>query len=118
MTLSKNCDAAGHRNRRPIYWLACALIVAAPQFAHAENAENGLRLSRALCVNCHSVEPGGAARQFVADVPSFMAIATKPGQSADRMQGYILTPHPPMPQVQLTKNELADIAAYVMTLKK
>jgi hypothetical protein len=29
-----------------------------------------------------------------------------------------MNPHPPMPQVQLTSAELADIAAYIVSLKE
>ncbi len=85
--------------------------------AHAANAVNGQRLVRKLCTNCHIVEPGGASNEVVAGVPSFMAAAAKEGQSAEKIGAYILNPHPPMPKVQLTTAELADIAAYIMSLK-
>lgn len=94
-----------------------ALLIAAAPTAHAENAANGQRLSRSLCTNCHIVEPGGTSKQVAADVPSFMAIAKMPGRNADKVQGFILNPHPPMPQVQLTAAELADIASYIVSLK-
>jgi len=84
--------------------------------AHAGSAANGQRLTRSLCTNCHIVEPGGASKQGTADVPSFMAVAKKAAQTTGKVEAYILNPHPPMPQVQLTKAELADVAAYIMTL--
>jgi mono/diheme cytochrome c family protein len=93
------------------------LLAAALHPACAGNTADGLRLARTLCTNCHIVEPGGASREVVAGVPSFMAVANKEAQTADKIGTYILNPHPPMPQVQLTTAELADIAAYIMSLK-
>ena len=85
--------------------------------AQAANAVNGQRLARTLCTNCRIVEPGGASNEVVAGVPSFMAAAAKEGQSAEKIGGYILNPHPPMPKVQFTTAELADVAVFIMTLK-
>jgi mono/diheme cytochrome c family protein len=97
--------------------LLMTLLIAAVPVAHAENAANGQKLARALCVNCHIVEPGGSAGNIAADVPSFTAIAKIPGWNAGKVEGFILNPHPPMPQVQLTASELTDIAAYIVSLK-
>jgi cytochrome c len=98
--------------------LSLAVVLAASLHpARAADTANGLRLARALCTNCHTVEPGNASKEVVAGVPSFIAVANKEAQTEDKAADYILNPHPPMPQVQLTKTELADVAAYIMTLK-
>jgi mono/diheme cytochrome c family protein len=99
--------------------LACAALLAGIGTAQAANPANGQIVARKLCVNCHIVEPGGAPgqRDVPAGVPSFMAIAEKPGQTEDRLTGFMLNPHPPMPQVQLTRRELDDLAAYILSLQ-
>jgi mono/diheme cytochrome c family protein len=50
-------------------------------------------------------------------VPSFARIANKPGQTAAAIAGAIVVPHPPMPQTNLTREEIGDVAAYILTLK-
>lgn len=104
--------------RSRIALLAMLATVAAPADAFAADTATGQRLANSLCTNCHVVEPGGSRRQDVTvDVPSFMAVAVKSGQTADKIQAYILNPHPPMPEVQLSTSQLADMAAYIMSLK-
>jgi mono/diheme cytochrome c family protein len=79
------------------------------------DAAMGLRLARTMCSNCHMVEPGGAT-SALADVPSFMEIARRPGRDAQRLQGFMIAPHPPMPTLQLTRQDLEDLSAHILTL--
>jgi hypothetical protein len=53
-----------------------------------------------------------------ADVPSFLAIARRPGSTAEYLAGKIIVPHPAMPGVALTADEIRDIVAYIVTLKR
>lgn len=96
--------------------LSLAVAQAAPLPGKPDPA-NGLALARSLCVNCHQVEPGASDR-VLADVPTFREIAHWPGITAKRIEGFILDPHPAMPQVQLTREELADLAAYILSLQE
>jgi len=79
--------------------------------------ENGRRVARALCTNCHLIgeQPGASVNP---DVPSFAAIANQPGQSSDRISNWLLNAHGQMPNAHLTRKELADIAAYIMAQRK
>jgi mono/diheme cytochrome c family protein len=101
-------------------WLLGIFILGATASAPCEAADaaRGKELARSLCTNCHIVGPGEARGVVNADIPSFMAIAAKEGQSEDRIKGAVINPHPVMPNVQLTKQELDAIAAYIMSLKK
>ncbi len=78
----------------------------------------GKTLARSLCSNCHIVGPGEAPAVVNVDIPSFVAVAAKDGQSAEKIKANVLNPHPVMPQVQLSKPELDAIAAYIMSLKE
>jgi mono/diheme cytochrome c family protein len=90
------------------------LVVATPP-----NPERGLQLATKLCSNCHDVDGKSAPVQSAAAASSFASAANRPGQTSDRLEGYMLEPpHPAMPQVQLTREEIKDIAAYILTLKK
>jgi mono/diheme cytochrome c family protein len=110
----------GGGSMRRIGWtvlmLSCAFGGASPQ-ARAADTASGREVARKLCVNCHIVEPDGAAGTVNPAIPSFMAIADKEGQSESNLHGFILNPHPPMPEIQLTTHELENIAAYILSLK-
>ena len=80
------------------------------------DAANGLRLSQLLCSSCHIV--GKNQQEPVpADVPSFFEIANLPDRTEETLVNYILVPHPKMPNVSLTRDELTDIVTYILTLK-
>lgn len=94
-----------------------ATLFSAASLAKAANAEKGKELARSLCSSCHIVGPGEAPPVVNADIPSFMAIAARQGQSAERIETFVINPHPVMPKIQLTKRELEAVAAYIMSLK-
>ncbi len=88
-----------------------------PAQAQKVGVAQGEATARKLCVNCHIIEPDSKRDQVTAGIPSFMAIANKPGITESKLRGFMLNPHPPMPEVQLTKNELDNLAAYILSLK-
>jgi cytochrome c len=98
--------------------LGGALIILTSALAQGADLTAGLKSARSLCVNCHIVE-SGAPRQaeLTADIPSFKAIAEKSGQTEYKLKVFMLNPHPPMPNVQLTTHELDNLASYIMSLK-
>jgi hypothetical protein len=44
-------------------------------------------------------------------------IAAKPDFDAAKLAFFLLDPHPKMPNMQLSRTEAADLAAYIATLK-
>jgi hypothetical protein len=80
------------------------------------NPEHGKELAERLCTNCHLV---GAAQQQHAnvDVPSFHEIANQSGQTTGAIMAHIVLPKHPMPQIPLEKSEIADLAAYILSLR-
>lgn len=85
--------------------------------SHKPDPENGRVIARALCTNCHLIEeqPNSTVN---ADVPSFPAIANRPDQSAEHISNWLLEAHAPMPNVHLTRKELSDVTAYIMSLRQ
>lgn len=78
-------------------------------------AERGEALAKRLCANCHLVN---AAQQHAnVDVPSFREIANKQAQTPGAIMGRIVLPSHPMPEIPLTNREIADLAAYIMSLR-
>lgn len=93
------------------------LMVGVGGTAQAADTATGKQLAEKLCSNCHIVAPGKDQQQVTAGIPSFMAVAKKDGQTAEKIAGFIIIPHPPMPEIQLTNHEIANLAAYIMLLK-
>ncbi|NJO32352.1 MAG: cytochrome c [Rhodospirillales bacterium] len=94
----------------------CLVGSAAACGAQTADAKRGHTLAARLCAQCHLVD-GGSRDARLADVPSFAAIAARPGISAEQLAGRIIIPHPEMPGVQLTTRELRDIVSYILSLK-
>jgi hypothetical protein len=51
-------------------------------------------------------------------VPSFNEIANKDGQTAGAIMAHIMLPKHPMPTIPLTQDELSDLAAYILSMRK
>jgi mono/diheme cytochrome c family protein len=77
---------------------------------------HGNNLATSLCSNCHLVDSVGQEQANV-DIPSFAEIANKVDQSSGAIMAAIMLPKHPMPAIPLTKNELADLAAYILSLR-
>jgi mono/diheme cytochrome c family protein len=77
---------------------------------------HGKELAQRLCSNCHLVD--NQQQQINADVPSFNEIANQEGQTAGTIIAHIVLPKHPMPTIPLTRGELTDIAAYILSMRK
>ena len=95
--------------------LGLSMSALAQQIPGTPDKAHGQALAERLCTNCHLV----AASQEHAnvDVPSFREIANREGQSAGTITAEIILPKHPMPQIQLDKTELVDLAAYILSLR-
>lgn len=101
-------------------WLLAASMIclAAPASAQpVADPANGLALAGQLCAGCHLVTP--SQRGPVPDgVPSFMALAGRPGTEARNIKAALLAPpHPLMPNPPLDVRQMDDVAVYIMSLK-
>jgi mono/diheme cytochrome c family protein len=83
--------------------------------AFAADPDNGERLARRWCAACHVVASN--QRGPTGEAPPFATIAAKPDFDAARLAFFLLEPHPKMPNMQLSRTEAADLAAYIATLK-
>ena len=94
--------------------LSAGLAIAGP--TSKPDPRHGKELAERLCTNCHLV--GSAKQQHAnADVPSFHEIGNAEGQSAGAVTAHIILPKHPMPQIPLTRSELADLASYILSLR-
>jgi mono/diheme cytochrome c family protein len=95
---------------------ALVVMLFLSEAAIAADAATGRQLAERWCATCHVVSPEQARAS--ADVPSFEAIASRPGFNASAVALFLLDPHPKMPNMALTRVEAGDLAAYIGTLKR
>jgi mono/diheme cytochrome c family protein len=87
-----------------VFWTALAVagVTSKPDSVHGKD------LAEKLCTNCHLVGSTQQQQPANVDVPSFHEIADRTAR--------IMLPKHPMPTIPLTKAELADLAAYILSL--
>jgi mono/diheme cytochrome c family protein len=94
--------------------LIVAAFMATP--ALAGDARNGERLGRRWCEPCHVVADN--QRRTTGEAPPFATIGNLPDFNAAKLAMFLLNPHPKMPDMSLTRDEAADLAAYIGSLAK
>ncbi|MBX9759320.1 MAG: c-type cytochrome [Beijerinckiaceae bacterium] len=87
-----------------------ALCLAGPSMA--ADAGNGERLARRWCAECHVVAPDQPRAQ--SDAPTFAAISAE--RRVPQITAFLNQSHPRMPDMNLSRDEIADIIAYMHTL--
>ena len=89
-----------------------ALLLFSPAKAAAPDPEHGEKIARRWCAACHVV--AADQNRASADVPSFFDIARR--KTNDDLTSFLTDPHPKMPDMSLTREEIADVAAYIRSL--
>lgn len=95
--------------------LASILLGSAGALAQTPDAAQGHALARQWCAGCHQVEPGGAMNEVA---PSFLTVANDPNRTPERLRSWLFSPHPDMPDFNLTYQEIRAIIAYLESLQK
>jgi mono/diheme cytochrome c family protein len=75
--------------------------------------EAGRDLVRSWCTACHVVDLEGTGTDAGPPLP---ALLTGKQRSADEIRGWLVDPHPPMPNPNLSRQEIDDILAYLESL--
>jgi mono/diheme cytochrome c family protein len=97
--------------------LATSLVGASAVFTTAAlaagDAQRGAIIAKRWCASCHVVTSDQASAS--ADAPSFFDIA---GRRTDRKKlgHFLMDPHPPMPDMHLSRKEIDDIVSYIRSL--
>jgi mono/diheme cytochrome c family protein len=96
--------------------LSFIALAALSSAAVAADAANGGTLAKRWCAACHVVASDQQSGSTQA--PPFSAIAAKSGFDPGKLALFLLEPHPKMPNMNLSRNEAADLAAYIATQGK
>jgi mono/diheme cytochrome c family protein len=94
--------------------LAATLAVAPALAQEPGNAEAGHDLASKLCASCHIV---GNERRGSDLAPPFPVIAKDPDTSLIELHAWIGPAHPMLPHLALTSKQIADINAYLDSLR-
>ncbi len=84
--------------------------------AYMPTADAGRAIAKSLCSACH-LTPDEPSRPVTVGVPTMTALANKPGQTPEAIALRLISPPHSMPDMQLTRDEIADIVAYLATLR-
>jgi mono/diheme cytochrome c family protein len=104
---------------RPTALIAVLTLAAAPALAQPEpgDARAGLRLAATWCANCHQVAPGGPGPSTDA-AAAFAAIAAMPSTTSMSLRVFLQSPHANMPDYRLTREQMDDVVAYLLSLRR
>jgi len=83
--------------------------------AFAADAQNGLRIAQRWCASFHVIT--AEQRTATDQAPPFRTIARIPNFDASKIALFLIDPHPKMPDMSLTRDDAADLAAYIASLK-
>ena len=99
-------------------WVTFVLIITVcmPASAIAQDEIAGEAIARTWCVNCHQVSASGAVMR--GDAPSFSSISQMPSTTEASLAVFLSTPHDRMPDYVLSRSEIRNISAYILSLRK
>ena len=99
--------------------IALLVVAAAPvRAAGPVDPANGERLAKRWCSGCHLVAPDQTRAS--ADAPSFASLADAAHRDPDRVADLLARPgpsHSKMPDMTLSRLEVADIVGWIASLK-
>lgn len=84
--------------------------------AFAQNVAAGETLAKTWCSSCHAIDAAGGK---VSDaIPSFVAIANMSATTAASLSVFLTTPHGNMPDYALSRTEIRNVSAYIVSLRQ
>jgi cytochrome c len=81
--------------------------------ATAGDAQAGQTLARLWCSSCHIVDLSGHGPDTA---PPFPSIARRKPEDRTWVRAWLVSPHPPMPNFNLSRQEIDDVVAYLDSL--
>jgi mono/diheme cytochrome c family protein len=106
--------------------LIAALCLVPFTGALAQNSKAGKTLAVQVCSRCHAVLPGEGINPNPDPLPftkvgeplPFEDISNTPGITEMALYAWMTTSHPTMPNIALEREELRNVVAYIVSLKK
>jgi mono/diheme cytochrome c family protein len=80
------------------------------------DAQAGRRLSETWCSTCHVVT-ADQSQSASTGAPTFRAVAAQTAITPMALAAFLQTPHHQMPDLHLSREEIGDVAAYILSLR-
>ncbi|MFO1126197.1 MAG: cytochrome c [Methylocystis sp.] len=93
--------------------LAGGSVIFATFALAAGDVQRGAIIAKRWCASCHVVTSDQASAS--ADAPSFFDIAQR-RTDRKKLGNFLMDPHPPMPDMHLSRKEIDDIVSYIRSL--
>ena len=103
------------RLRSQMSWLI-ALSILGTAAARAQDIAAGQAIAKTWCSNCHSTAARDAAARD--GVPTLLSIAQMPSTTEIALAAFLTTPHGRMPNFGLTRAEIKNVSAYILSLRQ
>ena len=85
--------------------------------AWSADAERGGEIAERWCASCHIVDNKGTGT--AADrAPPFPGLSADLTKTPSYLRGFLTVPHYPMPDLQLSNQDIDDLVAYIDSLQK
>ena len=84
--------------------------------AEVGSVEEGRRLARESCSQCHLLGEG-TGRSTNEKAPPFWVVANTPGMTSAALRVILVTPHRHMPALTIRGEEADSIVEYILSLK-
>ena len=91
-------------------------ILTSATSALAADVRQGEILAKRWCATCHIVAVD--QQRGSTQAPAFSSIANKSDFNESALAYFLLAPHPIMPDMNLSRNEAVDLAAYIKAQKQ
>src|SRR5262249_5691458 len=106
--------------RKPGTFRAALIAVALMEFmavgvTWAQDADNGHRIAERWCSSCHAVDKHAANPT---PAPAFADIAARHPNDEKWLRAWLMTPHPSMPDLNLSRREIEDLVAYLRSVRR
>lgn len=106
-----------HRTRRMTFAMVLALG-SFPAQAQEGDIAAGHAFAREACKACHMVDAKQRAPRIIVIGPAFRDISNTRGITATALRVFLTTSHPTMPNLILTPEEITDVIAYILSLRR
>jgi mono/diheme cytochrome c family protein len=90
-----------------------AVALASSAFAQSDEVASGRRLAESWCSSCHQIGPEAST----GPAPSFPQLARLPSTTELSIKVFLQSNHENMPNLMLTRAQMDDLAAYILSLK-
>jgi mono/diheme cytochrome c family protein len=102
---------------RTPFFIAAVLLAAGA--ARGQEVQNGKGIAQLWCSDCHLVDPR-EQKSGRNSAPSFLSIARMKSTTEASLAAFLSTPHGRggMPDLVLNREEIGDVSAYILSLRK